>query len=1464
MMRRSLSVALWSLVGLLACFLGALNALVSTQAGRTLLARIASSAVESAVAGTITVGEVRGSLLTGVILTDVRLIDPDSTVVAVLPRAELGYNLIDFAAGRIVLMEVRLDRPVINIVQHANGTTNFAELLKLNVKDSVKAAPLGSASPRPLILLRNVQIADGSLTLRLQKRGAVTNANEEIENSGEDGRYRVRRFEHLNARLAAMRIQSPREKGIRIDVLRLATESSDPHLSIADLVGRVTIDGSTLDVDLSRVRFPGSQFSARGTVTWPRDTLLWNLAVRADSATLRDIRFLDPRFPDGAVLHGGVAVVSHGGGVLEIRLQPLDLTYGTGRVTGRVTAFSAADSGIVALREGDLRSRDLSLELVRPFLDTLPFAGRLNGQTIVDGPIGALQIETAWSFRDSLVPGWPESQIDGKGEVNLAGDDLGFQPFSIETGRIDLGTVRNMVPAFDLEGELDATGTLTGTLKDATFSGTLRHHDGDRPASVIRGVVGLDSRDEILGVYADVHADSLALDGLTGRIRDFPLRGSLNGTVQLEGNLAALQTHASLAMLGGGGAVRGDGTLVLGVPRSQPVYGVRKFTLHAQDVNLQRWLRGGPPSRLTFTATGSVEGDSVSPPVGAVSATLVPSLFAGSIIDSGATTMRFANGRVYVDSLRLQQPGLLARGSGALGWRRPERGALELRFEADNLSVLDSLVTWLAGSTLSAPTPEDKLRGSANVLLRLEGALDSLSLGADARVAELRWRSWWIPKGTGSMAYAPGPVPNFDVQADIDSIGYGRLGFGAAAAHARGTRDSLTWFARSRVGDLGAFLGGGRYARPGGTGGTQHVVVDSLAVLLPSGVWFLERPTALAFDDSVLHVDSAAISNASGSGRVAIAGDLPPRGPINARVALDSFPLAGIYALMQADTLGVRGAVTAAVSAHGTRANPRYAGSFAFSNASFGSFAAPFMDGIVDYRNRRLNGEVHLWRAGQQVLNVTAHLPLDLALVPVAQRQLPDTLSVQARADSVDLGVLAAVTTTVRQVEGVFTADVGIGGTWESPRLRGGLEIGNAAATIPALNVRYTSLNGSLSLRGDTIRVDSIAAVSERGHGRVTGYMRLERLTKPLLALNIQTAEFKALDLRGYLTLTASGRLTLTGPVFGATLGGRGTVTSGVLHFSDLVSKRVVNLDEPWVQDLIDTSLIRVQRLGPEFQSLFFDSLHVQNLQLTMGEDVWLRSNEANIQLSGSVTVNKAKDSYLLSGTLQAPRGTYRLILGPVTREFVVRDGTVRYFGTPDLDAELNIQATHTVHPLPGPGQYSEIPVRARITGSLRLPKLTLESDYGYTQTELLSYLISGKPAFELGTDQGAFVRGAAASLVAGELERTVVSDLGVPLDYLAIQPGDVTNPFSGAQVSAGWAIGAKTFVVVNAGYCSKVRQARFTNTLGATVQYRLSPEWRTEAGFEPLRTCATGDLDLFVPAAPRQVGFDLFWERRY
>src|SRR5207249_6675656 len=94
------------------------------------------------------------------------LFDADTMLVAWLPRADLAYNPFDFAAGRVVLFEFALRQPVINIVQHRSGRLNIEELLRLGGPDT----GFGSYrhGPATLILFRNVQIEDGSLTLRLQ------------------------------------------------------------------------------------------------------------------------------------------------------------------------------------------------------------------------------------------------------------------------------------------------------------------------------------------------------------------------------------------------------------------------------------------------------------------------------------------------------------------------------------------------------------------------------------------------------------------------------------------------------------------------------------------------------------------------------------------------------------------------------------------------------------------------------------------------------------------------------------------------------------------------------------------------------------------------------------------------------------------------------------------------------------------------------------------------------------------------------------------------------------------------------------------------------------------------------------------------------------------------------------------------------------------------------------------------
>jgi len=1138
--------------------------------------------------------------------------------------------------------------------------------------------------------------------------------------------------------------------------------------------------------------------------------------------------------------------------------------------------LSVADSGLVALRDAELDARDFDLEFARPFLDTLPFAGRLSGRTVATGPLTALALETDWSFRDSLVPGWPETRLRGKGEVNLkAADGIRFQPFAVEAASVDLGTVARLAPAVRLHGMLLATGSLAGPLKNAQFTGTLEQRDGDRPASRLTGAVRLDTRGAVLGIYSDATADSLSFDGLKGSFPSLPLHGAVSGPIRLAGPLGALETHAELHA-GEGGDVRADGVLALDLPH----YGARDFELSTRDLDLARWLSGAPPSRLGLTLRGALTGDSGVAPSGAVTALLGPSLFAGAGLDSGALRLRLADRRVYVDSLRLAQPGLVTTGSGSLGWTRGASGQLALDFDADSLSAIDSLVTWLAQRDNAAradpdpdldPRPNRPLVGSARVVATLGGSLDSLGVDVRASVDRVAWHGWLVPAGRVRLQWQPGPTPTFALEATLDSLAYGTLGFSGAAAAGRGTLDSLTWFARSRMGAGGAFLAGGRFARrPGPAGTVRAVGLDSLAVQLPGDVWVLERPTELTVTDSAARVSRLALKSVYGSGKLTLQGDLPTRGRADAHLQLEAFPLAGMYALLEQDTAGVGGTVSATAGLTGSRASPVSSGSFSLSNGRFGEFRAPFVDGTFEYRDRRLSTAVHLWRSGQQILAVQAFLPLDLAIMPVERRQLADTLSVRATADSVDLAVLEALTPAVRQVTGVFSTDLGIAGTWDAPRLRGALQIADAAATIPALNVRYEAVNGRLALSGDSIAVQALSASSERGRADVSGVVRLERLTHPVLDLRIAADQFKALDLKNNVTITSSGRLLLQGPVFGATLTGQVNVTSGALYFADLVQKRIVNLDE--LADTSLASLIEQQRLGPEFQNVFLDSLRIDDLGLEMGNDVWLRSNEANIQLAGSARLTKRRNLYLVSGTLQAVRGTYRLKVGPVSREFVVSQGTVRYFGTPDQDATLDIEAKHVVHPVPTPGAPNEdITVVAHITGTLIVPKVTLAAEkQDLSQTELISLLLFGKRSVDLAGDQGGIadqraVLQSAFSVLSGEIEQTIVSG-GVPVDYVEIQPGGggQGTPLSSLQLAVGRQLGPKTFLVVNAGYCQG-GQGGVQNLLGLSLQFRISPEWRTEASFAPVQTClpdaSSGGQATTVP---RQVGLDLFWERRY
>jgi len=152
-----------------------------------------------------------------------------------------------------------------------------------------------------------------------------------------------------------------------------------------------------------------------------------------------------------------------------------------------------------------------------------------------------------------------------------------------------------------------------------------------------------------------------------------------------------------------------------------------------------------------------------------------------------------------------------------------------------------------------------------------------------------------------------------------------------------------------------------------------------------------------------------------------------------------------------------------------------------------------------------------------------------------------------------------------------------------------------------------------------------------------------------------------------------------------------------------------------------------------------------------------------------------------------------------------------------------------------------------------------------------VSYLITGYPANEatLIGQGNALQTGLSyfSSALSSELERTLIQDIGVPIDLIEIRPGVSTTGTGGSltQLAAGWQIGRKTFLTFNAGFCPDFSRFSARN-LGASLEFRFSREWRLQSAVEPtIQSCSTGvNFTSLTRTNDYQIGFDILWEREF
>jgi translocation and assembly module TamB len=440
------------------------------------------------------------------------------------------------------------------------------------------------------------------------------------------------------------------------------------------------------------------------------------------------------------------------------------------------------------------------------------------------------------------------------------------------------------------------------------------------------------------------------------------------------------------------------------------------------------------------------------------------------------------------------------------------------------------------------------------------------------------------------------------------------------------------------------------------------------------------------------------------------------------------------------------------------------------------------------------------------------------------------------------------------------------------------------------------------------VDVSAVSGATPSSRIALHGFVNYTKWDSPRFNLALYAHTFHALDRRtlAALDISTEDSLRLVGSMDDAALTGTLRVDRGEVYLPerDLLRKQIVDLTGDQLYQIIDSTDARTRQIIPNAPSRLVQNLRLQNVKIVLGDEVWLKSREANIKLGGSLNVRTAEKQSSLSvsrkttrsdslglaleGTLTADRGTYTLDLAPapVQREFAVQSGTITFFGTADDNPDVDITATHAVKRANQPDLIIQVQLKGPLYPN---PSITLSStnEAYLSPSDLISYLVTGQPTYaltsgELGVVQqvSSVVAPTLSALATASLRSTllgsfvdqfsITSGVAPTFGSSAAQSATLRDYFFGARVGAEKQISNNLFFSVSAGLCSFNRDYAQTNqsqsalggfvdALGAKVEYRFNPQLSLQAGTDPPTSalyCGRSNFSLgSVVQTPRQFG---------
>ena len=1510
-MTRRARIVVQAAVVLLSLFVlvaGGVVALTQTQRGRDAILRSIHPMLSASMPGQLYVGRVSGNLFTDVHIDSLEIREPNGRLFLTTGPIRIVYDLRDLIDRRVVIKEMEIRRPYIHVIDYGADDWNWKRALLRPATGP--QLPDREGALGKYVVIESLTVRDAHLlatqpwvlsdTLRGAKRDSALRYNltrMDAEIDEEDGRYVRRwRFVHGDIVTGRVRIADPDSAGLKAEVLYGDVNWVTPPFWFRNVRGTVRQLGDSLWMDDVTLELTNSRGRGNAKVVWGGGKpVRYDFRIQGDSVSLIDLAWIDEAIPRSGHTRMDLHIRNdpRNLNVIDYVITDMNARSMNSHLTGNMTF--GVGGPVLRVTDVDLELQPAHTDLLRHFNgEQFPYdwQGEVRGHvTARGGPVHRFQLDNATlSYHDAHVPGAVSSgratgmlNIYTPAEAVLYGVD-------VDVERLDLRTPRFVNPLFpELNGIVRGYTRLDSLWYIGTFTNAqMEHVDGPGLPSSVAGNGRYALLPEGVWFDVDVQAAPLSYTTLSRSYPGLPLRGTAVGRIRAEGMVEDFSLNAILA--GEGGELTFDGR----VDAFEPSYRV-SGDYRVRGANLQALFQRSdlPVSNLALSGKIDVDGADRATMRGPLSITLDQFSRVGDArVFATSAGARFDSGLVYIDSLNVESSVLRFRAAGGLGLVADRSDSLNFVLLVDSLGGLRPIIAPDGNSGL-LPTNTDTLRGSVEVRGVLAGTVDTSA--ASSAGLQLRATADASEVAVATHRFARTQV-EFDVaqilrggtgvvRITTDSARVGVIDVAEGTATARLVRGLAERFdAHMTTPDDARIAVGGGMSR---VGDTATVVVDTMSLMLTHdgsarGFSLATPAVAHIVNDTTGRLDSLVLVH-SDAGRIALRGGIIANSGISGRLEVDRAPLYDLGRILHARTVR-GGTVSLDMLIGGTRETPRLEGHAQLADADISGVRLDTVNVNARYDSLRLGFDAALTVAGRRALDATGSLPLDLALVAGRTRRLDAPLSGRLVSRDADLSLLETVFPTVQDASGLLQTDIALTGTWHNPRLSGALSVADGALSLDNLGIRLQQANADIRLAGDTVHVRTLRAASGGPSDTIaiTGRIGIADATNPFFDLRLSSRNFLAIDKprQASLFVTTTQPITLFGPQNGAVVRGAARIDQGRLYVRALTQRRGLDLTDDF--DVIDTVTSGVNSLLPEAPAALLQNLSLDNVTVEVGEDVWLRSPEANIKLGGALRVTRSisrdrgRPVLALSDSLTVERGTYTLNLGIVRPVFEVERGLIRFFGDPDLEPALDITALHTVRELRPNSNRQDVRIRVSIGGTTAQPTLTLSSadNPPLPESDMLSYLVTGEPAYALlGTpyaDQGlTLVLRYASSRLSSRLAGGRFDV--VQVEPTALAPGETQNlgeDLLQTRVGVGGQIARNTYLTLSTALCGFSQQAAgdplslFAQGIGLRVERRFERGLSISAGVEPASSalaCGRPGSSRTFQQTPPQIGFDLF-----